>query len=99
MSLVSAVIQSNFFVKFRFMHKYFEVKTSEVISRILHSFIPFNPKLYEISKNNPDFYGPFWIYSTLIFVLAASGALSKFLNGQSTQAFFQNFVPIATAVV
>jgi hypothetical protein len=82
-----------------FMHQFFQVKTSEVIQRIMHSLVPFNPKLLEISQNNPDVYGPFWIYTTLIFVLAASGALTKFLNGNPTLAFFQNFVPYAAGLV
>ena len=81
------------------MHQFFEVKTSEVVFRVLNSLVPFNPNLIEISQNNPDVYGPFWIYTTLIFVLAASGALTKFLGGQSTKAFFQDFVPIATILV
>lgn len=67
--------------------------------RILNSLIPFNPNLYEISLNNPDVYGPFWIYTTLIFILAASGALTKFLAGNSTSAFFQDFVPISAGIV
>ncbi len=68
-------------------------------SRLLHSLIPFNPKFYDISEKTPDLYGPFWIYTTLIFIIAAAGSLSGYLQDVSSKNFFQEFVPIATAIV
>jgi len=61
--------------------------------------IPFNPKFFDISHKNPDLYGPFWIYTTLIFVIAASGSLTKYFNGASTDELFQNFIPTAASIV
>jgi hypothetical protein len=75
------------------------VTTAEVRSRLLHSLIPFNPKFYDISEKSPDLYGPFWIYTTLVFIIAAAGSLAKYIKNDSTQNFFQNFVPIAAGVV
>jgi hypothetical protein len=75
------------------------VTTADVRSRLLHSLVPFNPKFYEISEKTPDLYGPFWIYTTLIFVIAASGSLAKYLQDIPTKNFFQQFVPIAAAIV
>lgn len=74
--------------------------TADVRSRILHSLVPFNPKLHDISENNPDLYGPFWIYTTVIFVIAASGSLSIYMNKiLKTSSFFQEFLPVAAATV
>jgi hypothetical protein len=61
--------------------------------------IPFNTKFYDISHKNPDLYGPFWIYTTLIFIMAASGSLNKYLKGASTDELFQQFIPLAASIV
>jgi len=41
--------------------------------------MPFKAKFFEINNGKADFYGPFWIYATLIFSLAASGNISGYL--------------------
>ena len=82
-----------------FLQPYFDITTDELKERLLNSVIPFNPKFYDISQKNPDLYGPFWIYTTLIFVIAASGSLTKQLNGDSSDQFFQEFVPLAASLV
>lgn len=73
--------------------------TADVRSRLLHSIVPFNPKFYDISETSPDLYGPFWIYTTLIFVIAAAGSLAKYINQTDTTNFFQTFVPISAGIV
>ncbi len=82
-----------------FLKPYFDLTTDELKERLINSLIPFNPKFYDISQKNPDLYGPFWIYTTLIFVIAASGSLTKQLNGNSSDQFFQEFVPLAASLV
>ena len=88
------------------LQKYFEVDYDDVKQRIYNSIIPFNPNFLEVSQNSPDLYGPIWIYTTLIFVIAAAGSLTKYLNvikfyyqGQSTEEFFQSFIPVAASLV
>ena len=81
------------------MQIYFDVSTEDVRDRIINSLIPFNPKFHDISHKNPDLYGPFWIYTTLVFIIAAAGSLAKYINGDSTKNFFQEFVPLAAAIV
>lgn len=71
----------------------------EVKQRIINSFIFYNASFYEISSGAPDLYGPFWIYTTLIFVIAACGSLSKYFQGKTTTNFFQEFVPVATTTI
>jgi len=85
--------------KSSFLKQYFNVTTADVRSRLLHSLVPFNPKFYDISEQSPDLYGPFWIYTTLVFIIAAAGSLSRYIQNQSTTNFFQEFVPIAAAIV
>jgi hypothetical protein len=81
------------------LRTYFNITTNDVRSRLLHSLVPFNPKFYDISQQTPDLYGPFWIYTTLIFIIAASGSLSGYLQNNTSESFFQEFVPMATGIV
>eukprot|EP01087_Luapelamoeba_hula_P017357 TRINITY_DN5461_c0_g2_i1.p1 TRINITY_DN5461_c0_g2~~TRINITY_DN5461_c0_g2_i1.p1 ORF type:complete len:322 (-),score=58.58 TRINITY_DN5461_c0_g2_i1:187-1152(-) len=57
--------------------KYFNVDTSEVAIRITRSLIPFSPHFFSSVETNPDLYGPFWIATTLIFVMAATSNFAK----------------------
>jgi hypothetical protein len=82
-----------------FLKKYFNVTSADVRARLLHSLVPFNPKFYEISQSSPDLYGPFWIYTTLIFIIAAAGSISGYLQSDISKNFFQEFVPIAAGIV
>jgi len=88
----------NFLFK-RFLKQYFDVNEEYVKSRFLHSFIPFNPYFHDISKEKPDLYGPFWIYSTLVFIIAAAGEISSYLNGDVDKSYFEEFVPTSTMLV
>ena len=49
-----------------YFRQYFRITTNQVEQRIISSFKPYNSKFYEEASNNPDLYGPFWIYTTLI---------------------------------
>ena len=97
-------ISKSWYEKFKcfnidFLQPYFDITTDELFERLYNSVIPLNSKFYDISQKNPDLYGPFWIYTTLIFVVAASGSLTKQLNGISSNQFFQQFVPFAASLV
>ena len=82
-----------------FLQVYFDVTTDEIKERLINSLIPFNPKFYDLCCKTPDLYGPFWIFTTLIFIMAASGSFTKYLTGNSTEDFFQEFVPTAASIV
>ena len=82
-----------------FLKKYFEINSSDFYKRFLYSLIPFNHKFVDLTVTNPDLYGPFWIYTTLILAIASAGSLSRFISGNSTKNFFQEFVPIATGII
>jgi len=42
--------------------------------------VPFNRDFYALANDKPDLYGPFWIYTTLIFLVAVAGNLSAYIN-------------------
>jgi len=58
----------------------FNVNTKEVAHRIGRSLFPFPPRFFEVIQDNPDFYGPFWIASTLVFMMAAAGNVASYLS-------------------
>ena len=104
MDQASSQISKSWYERFKccnidFLQVYFDITTDELAERLYNSVIPLNSKFYDISQKNPYLYGPFWIYTTLIFVIAASGSLTKQLNGVSSDQFFQQFVPLAASLV
>ena len=38
-------------------------------------------------KSQPDLYGPFWILTTIIFLLSSAGNLSRYFNNLDKQEF------------
>lgn len=80
------------------MKQYFNVTFDSVKRRAFNSLIPFNPTFHNISKERPDLYGPFWIYTTLIFLIAATGEITSYLNGD-TNSYFEEFVPKSAILV
>lgn len=83
-----------------FLRPYFKINTKELLLRLKTTFIPINSNFYDMTYNNPDLYGPFWIYTTLIFVLAAAGSLSNYISGDSTQGgIFDIRVPLVGSII
>lgn len=60
--------------------RFFRITNADFLKRMLYSLFFFRPSLALEIKENPDLYGPFWIYSTLILVLASSGNLSAYFK-------------------
>ncbi len=87
------------YLPYRFLNVYFNVNSADVGNRLVNSLVPFNGKFHDISEQTPDLYGPFWIYTTLIFFIAAAGSLAKYINDDKDKNFFQEFVPIAAGMV
>ena len=53
--------------------KYFNVEVSDIKQKLKGSLIPFNKSFYESIEINADLYGPFWIFTTIIFLIALIG--------------------------
>ena len=83
---------------FNFIRPYFKVTYNDIKTRIIKSFIPIRNDFIDIAINTPDLYGPFWIYTTLIYVIAAGGALSYYFTN-SVNNYFQLFVPVAGSIL
>lgn len=65
--------------------EYFNVGTSDVLSRILRSVLYFfKGDFLDHIGGNPDLYGPFWIASTLIFTSAAAGNTASYIAHHSS---------------
>lgn len=82
-----------------FLKKYFNINSKDFYRRLLNSLIPFNKKFHPLIENNPDLYGPFWIFTSLILVIAAAGSLAKLIQGSSSKNFFKEFIPIAAIII
>jgi hypothetical protein len=83
-----------------FFAQYFDVSTDEIYQRLLASLIPFNKRIFSMYKDKPDLYGPFWIYTTLIIIIAISGNLSRYFElGSNDFTYNYNFIPIAATVL
>eukprot|EP00744_Colponema_vietnamica_P000370 GILI01000648.1.p1 GENE.GILI01000648.1~~GILI01000648.1.p1 ORF type:complete len:353 (+),score=129.40 GILI01000648.1:86-1144(+) len=89
------------FLSVDYYKKYFNVTTNDVTQRIVRSLWPFNPSFFETSKENPDLYGPFWIYTTLIIMIAAAGNFSSYVTSNKSTEWEYDFsyVPAAAGVV
>ena len=82
-----------------FLQIYFDFETEEIIKRLIESLIPFNKNFINIVEKKPDLYGPFWIYTTLIFIVASAGSLTKYIQGATNEDYFQKFIPLAMSII
>jgi len=58
----------------------FNVDSKEVGQRLLRSLFPYPPNFIDTMRANPDIYGPFWITSTVVFLMFAAGNFGGYLN-------------------
>ncbi|KAF9356618.1 hypothetical protein BGX34_009843 [Mortierella sp. NVP85] len=59
--------------------RFFDVDTSQVLERCFASVIP-KDNFLEVMGGNPDLYGPFWIATTVIFVLFVTSSIVDSIN-------------------
>ena len=64
----------------QFIGKYFNVELEDIQSKLLCAINPMNSNFHQLAEKNPDLYGPFWIFTTLIFLVTFTGNMSNFLN-------------------
>ena len=79
--------------------KYFKVTTHIVKNRFIQGLKPYKNNLNEEISDFPDIYGPFWIYTTVVFCLAASGVSYQFLNGVEkgkAKTSFSDYVSVSS---
>ncbi|KAF9201667.1 hypothetical protein BGZ49_008112 [Haplosporangium sp. Z 27] len=59
--------------------KFFDVDTSQVMERCFASVIP-KDNFLDVMGGRPDLYGPFWIATTVIFVLFVTSSIVDSIN-------------------
>ena len=84
---------------FNWLERYFQINSKDFITRVIQSLIPFNSKFYDLISNNPDFYGPFWIYTCFIILVSSCGALTRTIQGRRDSNFYQELIPTAAILI
>jgi len=67
------------FWKPSFYRIYFDVDTTDVMRRFLAGLVPIGQPFFERVKENPDFYGPLWITTTILFLLAICSNFASYI--------------------
>ncbi|KAK4771881.1 hypothetical protein SAY86_013656 [Trapa natans] len=84
--------------------QYFNVDTDVVLNRLMSSLSPIDGSFFSKIDANPDLYGPIWISTTLIFVLASLGNWATYLMEKhagkgSSWTFDVNYVNVAAIAI
>jgi hypothetical protein len=81
--------------------KYFNVEVNDIKQKLKGSLIPFNKSFYESIEINADLYGPFWIFTTIIFLIALIGNFSSYVHAEDKTKFVYdyNHVPHAIFII
>ena len=63
-----------------YYQQFFDVDTVDVKQRLFQSAVPLKADFFARLDEKPDLYGPFWITTTLIFLLGMASNLASFLS-------------------
>lgn len=65
----------------------FDVDSAHILTRVVHAVLP-RPRaqFFEVIASNADLYGPFWIATTLVFVIGVTGNLAKRMAFKASEA-------------
>jgi len=67
------------FWKPSFYRPYFDVDTKDVFARCFAGLVPVGKPFFERIQGNPDLYGPFWVTTTILFLLAISSNFAEYI--------------------
>lgn len=93
------------FLQFEYYQQFFNVDTLMVLDRIASSIVPKRATtnyLKSVIGDAPDLYGPIWIVITLVFSIAISGNISRYMQqAGSSMHWHYNFhlVSLAATVI
>ena len=81
--------------------RYFNVELIDIKQKLKGALIPFNKSFYQSIEINADLYGPFWIFTTIIFLIALIGNFSSFMHAEDKNKFIYdyNHVPHAIFII
>ncbi|KAI9229770.1 MAG: hypothetical protein DHS80DRAFT_13299 [Piptocephalis tieghemiana] len=67
--------------------RYFDIDTDQVMERLTSAINPMQSDFLTLIEHRPDLYGPFWIPTTVIFLLfvtsSLAGSMAAFLSGKT----------------
>jgi len=67
------------FWKPSFYQPYFDVDTKDVFMRCGAGLVPIGKPFFERVQGNPDLYGPFWVTTTVLFLLAIASNFAEYI--------------------
>ncbi|CAK7198778.1 hypothetical protein SEUCBS139899_001443 [Sporothrix eucalyptigena] len=79
-----------------FYAQFFDVDTSAVLTRCWAALYP-RANFLDVLEGNADLYGPFWIATTVVFILFLSGTISQYLATTGTEPFAYDFTLLSGA--
>ena len=81
--------------------KYFNVELEDTKQKIKGSLIPLNKSFYQSIDIEADLYGPFWILTTIIFLISLIGNFSSYIYAEDKEKFVYdyNHVPHAILII
>ena len=81
--------------------QYFNVELDDVKLKLKGSLIPFNKSFNQSIETKPDLYGPFWIFTTIIFLIALIGNFSTYFYAEDKNNFVYDYshVPHAFFII
>jgi hypothetical protein len=77
---------------------YFDITEGEVFERMRLSVIPTNNEFFTLIEHRPDIFGPFWVLTTLIFMVSVAGNLAMWISSNGKMYDF-NFIPKAATLI
>lgn len=86
----SSTSSKRFLWSLSFYAQFFDVDTSEVLRRCVSALYPRSPFL-DILDGNPDLYGPFWVATTVVFILFPTGTISQYIQHSKAESFVYDF--------
>lgn len=77
----------------------FDVSSDEVLKRLKLALVPFQGQEDAANdfRTRPDFYGPFWVATTSVLFLAATGNFARLLEMEDEQSFKSDFSLVSVA--
>ncbi|KAH8597251.1 hypothetical protein B0O99DRAFT_618370 [Bisporella sp. PMI_857] len=79
-----------------FYAQFFDVDTNAVLSRCWATVFP-RANFLDVLEGNPDLYGPFWIATTVVFILFLGGTISQYLASEHGMRFAYDFTLLSGA--
>ena len=81
--------------------QYFNVELDDIKLKLKGSLIPFNKSFNQSIETRADLYGPFWIFTTIIFLIALIGNFSTYFYSEDKSKFVYDYshVPHAFFII